>query len=262
MVSMLSSRLMKNLLLPKSATTNNNEAGRNTKPSSNSGCPGQKRTSGYSADREGTTGTPPLRDASDDKQKRANQIESLSKKRKLAEINYDVANARADIAKAGLSCPPGIIGRSRALPPGSVDMSSVTLLLSSKYDEEKFMTENHRTVTDAFISAPDIGLIYSELLKASRPFYNNSRRRVKIPVVKEDPQHTGDSIDTPSSCSLSDTESDDANENNIPPRADEHPTTANERRGKLKDDIFLQIQSPRQNSITFEQALSYSPLAR
>ena len=252
MVSMLSASLLQNapnksLLSHINPTANSTLS--NKKP--------RKRVSGYSADREGAKIKSFAGILCDEKQKRAHEVEALARKRKLAEINYDVANARADIARAGMSCPPGLVGRSRALPPGSVSMDSVTLLVSKDYDK---MSESPRTQGPTF--SPQMARLYSELIYSCRSHYKSSTKRVSI-LPEQNNQNTEGSMDTPTTYSLSDTDSDDNNEVNIPPRlegsinGDENCTDK-----ALKDDSILPSVNNCQLSISFEQAVSYSPLAR
>lgn len=252
MVSMLSSRLLQNA--PNKSIASHMHSPANSTLVNNQH---RKRVSGYSADGEGAKLISFAGDIRDEKQKRAHEVEALARKRKLADINYDVANARADIAKAGLSCPPGLVGRSRALPPGSVPMDSVTLILSKDYDK---MSESPRMQGSTF--SPKMARIYSELVHSCRHHYKSSSKRVSIPP-EQNTQNTEGSMDTPTTYSLSDTDSDDNNEVSIPPRLDGSIDGDDNSADKiLKDDSILPPINNCQLSISFEQAVSYSPLAR
>ena len=124
-----------------------------------------KRTSGYSADKESTKTS---EDIQPKKQDRVNQVESQAKKRKLEELNFQAANAREDLRQNGIQCLPGLIGRSRALPVGAVDMSTVKLIVRSKGQP------CHEAITETSLEEIPSGNTYDDLLNACKSFYEIS----------------------------------------------------------------------------------------
>ena len=125
-----------------------------------------KRTSGYSADKESTKTSEVVQAQ---KQDRVNQVESQAKKRRLEELNFQAANARDDLRQNGIQCLPGLIGRSRALPLGTVDMSTVKLIVRSKGQP------CHEAVaTKAPLEETPSTNTYHELLDACKSFYESS----------------------------------------------------------------------------------------
>lgn len=88
--------------------------------------------SGYSADRERDTASSPLSvQCSFQKQMRTNIVEAQAKRRRTEELNYQAFNVKNDLSTAGVSSLP-FLGRQKALPPGSVDMSRVELIIATK----------------------------------------------------------------------------------------------------------------------------------
>ena len=122
-----------------------------------------KRVSGYSADRESQRPSPPIQSA---KQKRVNHVETQAKKRRIDELNFQAANVREDLKESGIQCLPGLFGRSRALPVGSVDMSSVKLVVRSK-------GQPCHEATSSKLPADQVPCTntYSDLLYACQSFY-------------------------------------------------------------------------------------------
>lgn len=90
----------------------------------------KKRVSGYSADCD-MKNPPASTLCSLDKQVRAHQVEISAKRRRIEELNFQASNVREDLARAGIHCLPGLIGRSHALPHNSVDMDKVRLVTNS-----------------------------------------------------------------------------------------------------------------------------------
>jgi len=88
--------------------------------------------SGYSADRERDNASSPLSvQCSFQKRMRTNIVEAQAKRRRTEELNYQAYNVKNDLSTAGVSSLP-FLGRQKALPPGSVDMSSVELIIATK----------------------------------------------------------------------------------------------------------------------------------
>ena len=85
----------------------------------------RKRISGYIADKESESVV-----VNTQKQHRAEQVESLAKRRKVEQQNFKAHNVKNELAAAGIDFVP----RSRAFPEGSIDMSCVELITSSKFD--------------------------------------------------------------------------------------------------------------------------------
>ncbi len=178
----------------------------------------QKRVSGYTADRsEGES--PPASLYSLDKEMgakemRAQQVESLAKRRRTEEANFQAFNVKNDLSKAGLNLP---VLRSRALLRGSVNMDSVKLIRVTKESphslEELLDPQPALTCSSARdrlqhdIEEHD----YSDLLKQAQQFYT-SKGYIPTPseeALSNDRSSTISSSGTPSppeDCS-SDTES-------------------------------------------------------
>lgn len=98
--------------------------------------------------------------------KRVNHVETQAKKRRIDELNFQAANVREDLKESGIQCLPGLFGRSRALPVGSVDMSSVKLVVRSK-------GQPCHEATSSKLPADQVPCTntYSDLLYACQSFY-------------------------------------------------------------------------------------------
>ncbi len=132
----------------------------------------RKRISGYTADGE-RSGSQAV---NAEKQLRADQVEAHAKKRKIEEKNFQAHNVKNDLAKAGIEYSP----RSRALPVGTIDMSKVELVMSSKYKPEQHSQTNGIGGHDQ----EDISALYStetfaSLISSTRHFYNGRRKKFR-----------------------------------------------------------------------------------
>jgi hypothetical protein len=148
----------------------------------------KKRVSGYTADRsEGES--PPASLYSVDKESgqkemRARQVESLAKRRKIEESNFQAFNVKNDLAKAGIHSLPGT--RSHPLPRGSVDMDKVQLVKSSK--ETPYVGDQTVSNDVKGNRTPDWHLQhriedYSDLYKQVHHFYTSKHQ---IPTPSEE----------------------------------------------------------------------------
>ena len=132
----------------------------------------RKRISGYTADGESRS-----QSVNAEKQLRADLVEATAKKRKIEEINFQAYNVKNDLAKARIEYSP----RSRALPVGTIDMSKVELIMSSKYNPE---------------NRKDTGVVeynfdtLTSMICATRNFYNGPRKKFRssqtVPEKKAD----------------------------------------------------------------------------
>lgn len=141
--------------------------------------------SGYSADRD-TASSPLSVQCSFKKQMRTNIVEAQAKRRRTEELNYQAFNVKNDLSTAGVSSLP-FLGRQKALPPGSVDMSRVELIIATKdspyysggycADDERIeqgAQSNQRQELDNFQN-------YTALLDSCQSFYTG-----KIPTPSEE----------------------------------------------------------------------------
>jgi PAS domain-containing protein len=159
--------------------------------------------SGYSADRSES----PPDSLSSMQHSTTTTYESLVKKRKTEVDTFQAFNVKNDLAKAGVQCLPGL--RSRALPRGSVDMSRVKLVLSSK--DNPYLGDqcepghgngngNGHGHTTRIHSSED----YSDLFKATQQFYTSDQ---SIPAFSEEGTSTLGSDSTSNSISTSPSDS-------------------------------------------------------
>ena len=176
----------------------------------------KKRVSGYSADRSDhgslLTGVSSL----DSKAIRANQIEQHAKRRRTEEASFQAFNARNDLAKAEVQCLHGLIGTSRALPHGSVNMDRVKLVVVSRdkpYNYESDLEGDIQGDVEVVEKNNNVSLYedYIQLLCCSQHFYTIEGR---IPTPSEEASRNLESVsnttmttNTPTECS-SDSEGD------------------------------------------------------
>ena len=165
----------------------------------------KKRVSGYWADRSDQE-SPPMTANSLDKEFRAKQVEIHAKRRRLEESSFQAHNARNDLKKAGISCPPGLFGRSRALLLGSVDMSKVNLvvvsndqIVSGKTEDKQPQVEVVKTTEQGLASFEE----YSKLLSSSQQYYT-TKGRIPTPSEEEPEERFSDTTGTNSTETNSD----------------------------------------------------------
>jgi hypothetical protein len=130
------------------------------------------RISGYSADAESKSFVVNM-----DKQNRAAQVEAQANKRRKLDLDFQAFNVRKDLANAGIQCNPGLVGRSRALPAGSIDMRFVRLVTVSKdspYDEEEDLEDSPVPQYTNYISD------YTSVLKDCQQFYTQLKQGHRI----------------------------------------------------------------------------------
>lgn len=149
--------------------------------------------SGYSADRSDIESPPASLSSSSSnrgsnskdlatnnlKEIRARQVEFMAKKRKTEENNFQAFNVKNDLARAGVYSLPAM--RSRALPRGAVNMSSVKLILVS--DKSPYPGDLQNTDVAKEESFSFDYDAYSELFKAAQYFYTSNQT---IPTPSEE----------------------------------------------------------------------------
>ncbi len=130
----------------------------------------KKRISGYTADGEGV-----LHEVSSEKRLNAEKVEANAKRRRTEEKNFQAHNVQNDLAAAGKVYIP----RSRALPLGTVDMSRVELVTSSKYQEESAAADTKGDSLNNTMSAYEEHSAYASLFEASTAFYHGTKKQQK-----------------------------------------------------------------------------------
>lgn len=167
----------------------------------------RKRISGYTADGESRS-----QSVNAEKQLRADQVEAHAKKRKIEEKNFQAFNVKNDLAKAGIEYSP----RSRALPVGTIDMSKVELIMSSKYElDHRISTDSKGNIAqNEDISAQYNTDTFASLISTTSHFYNGRQNKARSSqrVPKPDSVTSSTTLNTSSpSESPFDSESEDEN---------------------------------------------------
>jgi hypothetical protein len=164
----------------------------------------KKRVSGYWADRSDQE-SPSMGAYSLDKEIRAKQVEIHAKRRRLEESAFQAHNARNDLKKAGISCPPGLVGRSRALLVGSVDMSKVNLVVVSNDQVVSGKKEEKQSQVEVVKTQQDLASFgeYSKLLSLSQQYYI-TKGRIPTPSEEEPEERFSDTTGTNSTGTNSD----------------------------------------------------------
>lgn len=164
----------------------------------------KKRVSGYWADRSDQE-SPPMGAYSLDKEIRAKQVEIHAKRRRLEESAFQAHNARNDLKKAGISCPPGLVGRSRALLVGSVDMSKVNLVVVSNDQVVSGKKEEKQSQVEVVKTQQGLASFdeYSQLLSLSQQYYI-TKGRIPTPSEEEPEERCSDTTGTNSTGTNSD----------------------------------------------------------
>ena len=210
-----------------------------------------KRVSGYSADRESASVSVPIQY---EKQKRVDQVEAQAKRRKIDELNFQAANVREDLKESGIQCRPGLFGRSRALPIGSVDMSTVKLIVRSK-GQPCHEAVSRKLPPDEVPSTET----YSDLLIACQSFYKTNGP-INFAAVNADGYHdrapsTTSTITTGES--ISPTSDGDSDSDDIPliiPARLKESTRKEGKNLKVKEDE-LNLEPLSSSCLSLEDAL-------
>ncbi len=151
----------------------------------------KRGVSGYSADHDISTSGSPIGSESPTstsgislnmhKEQRANHVEAQARRKRIAELNYQAFNVKSDLSKAGISSLP-FIGRQKALPPGSVDMSTTELIIATKDSPYYHGTvegedANSPQTQGQLVEANDLSTAttaqdYSSMITSCQHFYN------------------------------------------------------------------------------------------
>lgn len=249
MVSQLSSRLFSGNKNSSSGSSSSTKS-ENTKSQGRS----DSTLSGYSADKEGLSVTPPVHIDLNLKHKRKFvDNHDPAKRRKLQELNYAASRVKEDLAKAGLPFPSVRASRPRAIPLAKLNMSSVNLVTSKSVSSSPFLSKSSTGLARHDI-ATDFGNVYAHLFTMSRPFYGGT------PAHNERCRSAqSDTESTSSTSSFSDTESDDSQASStvmvIAARVEDSLEKTDTTKSKRVPSPTHFISCLPSNSITMEEAL-------
>jgi len=218
----------------------------------------KKRVSGYSADGSEQE-SPPSSECSFGKETRANQVEHEAKRRRTEEADFQAFHARNDLAKAGVNFLPGLIGRSRALTHGSIEMDRAGLVVVSRNtpyvnDIQAVHCEDH--VVEDENNYESTHMDYVQLLSCAQHFYTSKR---PIPTPSEEAANESGS-NTTGSTTPTDYSASECDPIEILPKP---LNDAQDDFGSVsEDDICCINSSLRPITLTLENALLHSQAAR